>query len=65
MHPKLSIVMTAYNSGKLIKRAITSVLNQTFSDFEVLVVNDGSQDNTIEVVRSIPDARIRLFDKPI
>lgn len=56
--------MTAYNSGKLIKRAITSVLNQTFSDFEVLVVNDGSQDNTIEVVRSIPDARIRLFDNP-
>lgn len=64
-HPKLSIIMTAYNSEKLIKRAVTSVLNQTFSDLELLIVNDGSQDNTLAVVRSIEDSRIRLFDNPI
>jgi len=65
MSPKLSIIMTAYNSEELIRRAITSVLNQTFSDLELLIVNDGSQDNTLEVVNSIQDDRIRLLDNVI
>jgi len=64
MSPKLSVIMTAYNSEELIRRAITSVLNQTFSDLELLIVNDGSEDNTVEVVHSIQDDRIRLLDNP-
>ncbi len=65
MHPRLSIIMTAYNSEKFIRRAITSVLNQSFSNFELLLINDASQDATLEIMLSVRDARIRIFDNPI
>ncbi|WP_439697630.1 glycosyltransferase family 2 protein [Mucilaginibacter sp. AW1-7] len=56
--PQITVLMPAYNAGKYIGDAITSVLEQTFADFELLIINDGSTDNTIDVVRSFDDQRI-------
>ncbi len=57
----ISVIIPAYNAEDTIKETINSVLNQTFTDFELIVVNDGSQDSTLEVISSISDSRIRVF----
>ena len=59
--PKVSIILTSYNHGKYIAAAIESTLNQTFSDFELLIFDDGSTDNSHEVIKSFTDSRIKLF----
>ena len=61
--PKISVIIPLYNKEKTIKKTIESVLNQTFTDYELLVVNDGSTDNSLEIVRKINDSRIRIIDK--
>jgi len=60
MMPKFSIVIPLYNKAPYIERAIQSILTQTFQDFEIIVINDGSTDSSIEIVKSISDSRIRL-----
>ena len=62
--PKISVIIPAYNSEKTIKQTIQSVLNQTFFDLELIVINDGSQDSTIEVIAEIEDSRIKVFSYP-
>jgi glycosyltransferase involved in cell wall biosynthesis len=57
----LSVVIPLYNKARHIRRAIDSVLAQTYQDFELLVVDDGSTDDGAEVVRGIADPRIRLI----
>ncbi|NJE05554.1 glycosyltransferase [Thermococcus sp. M36] len=59
--PTVSVVIPTYNRANLLKRAIESVLNQGFRDFELIVVDDASSDNTPEVVESIEDGRIRYI----
>ncbi len=59
--PKISVVIPAYNSEKTIKATIDSVLNQTFTDFELIIINDGSQDSTLDVISQIQDSRIKIF----
>ncbi len=59
--PFLSIVMPVYNAEKFIHKAITSLLDQTFRDFELIVVDDGSTDKSLDVVTSFNDARIRIL----
>jgi len=61
---KLTILMPAYNAEKYIGEAIESVLYQSFNDFELLVVNDGSVDGTRDMVLSFADHRIVLLDQP-
>jgi glycosyltransferase involved in cell wall biosynthesis len=56
--------MPAYNAGKYIAEAIASVLGQTFGDFELLIVNDGSTDDTLNIIHSFDDKRIRLVSQP-
>jgi glycosyltransferase involved in cell wall biosynthesis len=63
MHTSFSIVIPLYNKARFIERAIHSILRQTVQDFEILVVDDVSTDNSIEVVRSIKDSRIRLIQQ--
>lgn len=57
----ISIIMAAYNAEKTISTAINSILAQTYTDWELLVINDCSRDRTAEVVASFTDPRIRLI----
>ncbi|NJL09745.1 MAG: glycosyltransferase [Calothrix sp. SM1_7_51] len=59
--PKISVIIPAYNSAKTIKETINSVLSQTFTDFELIVINDGSQDETLAIVQQITDSRLKVF----
>ena len=59
--PVISVIMPAYNHDKYIGEAIESVLNQSFEDFEFIIINDGSTDRTDEVIRSYDDKRIRYY----
>lgn len=61
--PKASVIVPTYNRGYIVKQAINSILAQTVTDIEVLVVDDGSTDDTKQVVESIKDARIKYFYK--
>ena len=58
-NPVFSIVIPLYNKEKYIKRAINSVLKQTFHNFEIIVVNDASTDNSLSIVQNIKDKRIK------
>lgn len=60
--PFVSVVMPVHNYGLYIKDAIDSVLNQTMVDFEFIIVNDGSTDNSSEIAHSYNDSRIRIID---
>ena len=61
--PKISIIIPTYNSSKFIKRTINSVLNQTLQDWELLIVDDTSTDNTVELIHEFlkKDQRIRFY----
>ncbi len=56
-----SVVIPLYNKEKAIRQTIQSVLNQTYTDFELIIVDDGSTDNSLEIARSFSDERIRLI----
>lgn len=57
-NPKISVIIPTYNREKLIERSIKSVLNQTYKNIEVIVVDDCSNDNTKSIVNSIKDDRL-------
>lgn len=59
--PLVSIIMPTYNREKVIKRSIISVLNQTFDNFELIIVDDCSSDNTEEIIKSFNDNRIKYI----
>lgn len=60
---KISILMSVYNGEAYIADAIESVLNQSFEDFEFIIINDGSTDDTLSIINSYDDTRIRLFNR--
>lgn len=62
--PEVTVIIPVFNGAAFVQRALRSVLEQTFQDFEIIVVNDGSNDNTEEVVRAIADRRIRYVFQP-
>jgi len=59
--PLVSICIPAYNNAGYIKETIDSILNQTYKNIELVIVNDNSTDNTVEVIESIKDDRIKLY----
>ncbi|HBD02029.1 MAG: Glycosyl transferase family 2 [Microgenomates group bacterium GW2011_GWC1_46_16] len=67
LHPLVSVIMTAYNADKFVGQAVGSIQAQTYPNLELIVVNDGSVDNTLSVVRKIAqsDKRIKVisYDK--
>ena len=56
--PKVSVVMATFNAEKFIRHSIQSALNQTFSDFELIVIGDACTDNTAQVVNGFEDSRL-------
>jgi teichuronic acid biosynthesis glycosyltransferase TuaG len=60
----ISIIMPVYNAGKYIKEAIRSVTAQTYNNWELLIVNDGSTDASEEIIQSFSDPRIKYFSQP-
>lgn len=60
--PQISVVMSVYNAGNYLQEAIDSILNQTYTDFEFLIVNDGSTDNSLVIINSYSDPRIKLIN---
>ena len=64
--PKISIVSTVYNTQPFLEQAVRSILAQTFSDFELLLVDDGSSDDSGSLCDRLAaeDARIRVFHQP-
>lgn len=60
---KISIIIPLYNKAKYVTKCLASVKKQTFADFEVIIVNDGSTDNSVEIVNQFQDERIKLINK--
>ena len=62
--PRISVIMPAYNAEKTIESAIESVLRQTFTDFELIVINDCSKDKTGEIIRTFAekDSRVAVIE---
>jgi glycosyltransferase involved in cell wall biosynthesis len=60
----ISVVMPVYNSAKYLRESIESILNQTFRAFEFIIVDDGSVDNSISIIKSYNDSRIVFIQKP-
>lgn len=62
--PEISVILPVYNGAHVIERAIRSLLNQSWTDFELIVVNDGSDDRTFEIVTALSDPRIQIVKQP-
>lgn len=61
--PKISVVLPVYNCERYIKQSVVSILRQTFSDFELIIINDGSTDSTPNVLSKINDERVRIISR--
>ena len=62
--PKVDVIVPTYNRSSLVREAIQSILQQTFADFQIVVVDDGSTDDTRCVVGGISDNRVTYIYKP-
>ena len=60
-YPLVSIIMATYNRAKTIERAINSVLNQSYTNLELIIIDDGSSDNTSSILMKYRDPRIKVF----
>ena len=60
---KFSFILCVFNGEKTINNCINSILNQTYSDFELIIINDGSLDNTLNIINLIKDNRIKLVNQ--
>lgn len=63
MVPKISVILPVYNAGSYLREAITSILQQTAADFEFIIINDGSTDDSKAVILSFIDPRIRYIEQ--
>ena len=60
--PRISVLMSVYNAEAFVANAIQSILNQSFRDFEFIIINDGSNDASVSIIQSFQDSRIHLVD---
>ena len=65
MEPEVSVVMPVYNGARFLREAVESVLAQSFTNFELIVYDDLSQDATLEILRSLRDSRLRVFRQSV
>ena len=62
--PHISVLMPVYNAAACVHAAIDSILSQSYADFEFIIINDGSTDDSRQIIQSFKDKRIRLIDNP-
>lgn len=62
--PKVSVIMSVYNGEEFLREAIESILNQTYRNFEFIIIDDGSKDKSLKIIKSYKDARIVLVSRP-
>ncbi len=62
IHPEVTVMMTVYNAEKYLEEAISSILTQSFKNFELLIINDGSTDASLDIISSFTDDRIHIID---
>ena len=60
-NPLVSVIIPVYNKRKFIKDTIDSVINQSYQNFEIIVVDDGSTDDSLDIINSFYDPRLRVF----
>lgn len=65
MTPRIAVLLCAHNAERFIAQAIESILNQTYRDFEFVIVENGSNDNTWDIIKSYDDPRIKTFQTDI
>lgn len=58
---RISVILPVYNGALYLREAVDSILNQSFSDFELIIIDDGSKDNSAEIISSYTDPRIRFY----
>jgi len=63
MIPIISVVMSVYNGEPYLREAIESILSQTFNDFEFIIINDGSSDDSLKIIKEYYDARVVVIDQ--
>ena len=63
-HPRITVLMTVFNGGDYLRHSVEAVLNQSYRDFEFLIVNDASKDDSLETIHSYKDARIKVITNP-
>ena len=61
LHPRVSILMSVYNGADYVYEAVQSILKQSFTDFELIIIDDGSTDETIKIVNSFEDRRLKII----
>lgn len=64
--PKISVIMPVYNTARYLSESVGGILRQTFADFELICINDGSSDNSLSILRSFAkrDKRVKVVDQP-
>jgi glycosyltransferase involved in cell wall biosynthesis len=60
-NPTVTVLMSAHNSASFILEAVESILKQTWINFEFIIIDDGSSDNSVDLIRSFSDKRIKLI----
>ncbi|OGM89308.1 hypothetical protein A2108_00695 [Candidatus Wolfebacteria bacterium GWA1_42_9] len=60
---KLSVVMSVYNGERFLREALESILSQTFADFEFIIINDGSKDGSLGIIKKHPDPRMKVISR--
>jgi glycosyltransferase involved in cell wall biosynthesis len=60
-YPKITVLMSVYNDERYLKKSVDTILNQTFTDFEFIIINDGSTDSTLDILKMYSDPRIRII----
>jgi glycosyltransferase involved in cell wall biosynthesis len=63
--PKITVLLPVYNCELYVQTAVESILNQSYTDFEFLIIDDASTDTTVSIIKKIDDSRIQLIEKPV
>lgn len=61
----ISVILPVFNSEKFIYDSVSSIINQTYIDFELLILDDGSTDSSLDIIKSFNDNRIKIFSEPV